>query len=198
MFFYDANNGAKLGQWVLPRAQGADENESHSGTRTPTNRGKQKRRREQVGRPRRNREAKGEPITLIGDSLVESVLSRDVRLVVEVRDRLPHLRTAVLMRGTHANDPLAMDWEAFLALAADTTEAALDARIAAIDMAQLASLIYTSGTTGPPKGVMLTHRNVCWTTESLRLSFSGLPLSNVSSLTSVNVVSWTFSFCGYE
>ncbi len=26
MFFYDANTGAKLGQWVLPRAQGADEN----------------------------------------------------------------------------------------------------------------------------------------------------------------------------
>jgi hypothetical protein len=26
MFFYDASNGAKLGQWVLPRAQGADEN----------------------------------------------------------------------------------------------------------------------------------------------------------------------------
>ena len=26
MFFYDGNTGAKLGQWVLPRAQGADEN----------------------------------------------------------------------------------------------------------------------------------------------------------------------------
>lgn len=26
MFFYDANNGAKLGEWVLERAQGADEN----------------------------------------------------------------------------------------------------------------------------------------------------------------------------
>jgi RTX calcium-binding nonapeptide repeat (4 copies)/LVIVD repeat len=26
MFFYNANTGAKLGQWVLPRAQGADEN----------------------------------------------------------------------------------------------------------------------------------------------------------------------------
>ncbi len=26
LFFYDANNGAKLGQWVLPRGQGADEN----------------------------------------------------------------------------------------------------------------------------------------------------------------------------
>ncbi len=26
LFFYDANNGAKLGQWVLPRPQGDDEN----------------------------------------------------------------------------------------------------------------------------------------------------------------------------
>jgi hypothetical protein len=26
LFFYDANTGAKLGQWVLPRSQGADEN----------------------------------------------------------------------------------------------------------------------------------------------------------------------------
>jgi len=26
MFFYDADDGAKLGQWVLPRPQGADEN----------------------------------------------------------------------------------------------------------------------------------------------------------------------------
>ena len=31
----------------------------------------------------------------------------------------------------------------------------------------LVTLIYTSGTTGPSKGVMLDHRNVCWTAESL-------------------------------
>jgi len=35
----------------------------------------------------------------------------------------------------------------------------------------LATLIYTSGTTGPPKGVMITHYNVCWTNESLVRSF---------------------------
>jgi long-chain acyl-CoA synthetase len=32
----------------------------------------------------------------------------------------------------------------------------------------LATLIYTSGTTGPPKGVMITHRNIVWALESLR------------------------------
>jgi long-chain acyl-CoA synthetase len=34
----------------------------------------------------------------------------------------------------------------------------------------LATLIYTSGTTGPPKAVIISHHNVCWTAESLRLS----------------------------
>ena len=34
-------------------------------------------------------------------------------------------------------------------------------------LADLATIIYTSGTTGPPKGVMLSHRNVAWTLESV-------------------------------
>ncbi|MBV8727716.1 MAG: long-chain fatty acid--CoA ligase [Candidatus Eremiobacteraeota bacterium] len=37
---------------------------------------------------------------------------------------------------------------------------------ARIEPADLAVLIYTSGTTGQPKGVMLTHRNLTFTTES--------------------------------
>ncbi len=55
-----------------------------------------------------------------------------------------------------------------------------------VDIAQpedLATIIYTSGTTGPPKGVMLSHYNLCWTlasiSESMRdqtdiTSFAGL------------------------
>jgi long-chain acyl-CoA synthetase len=35
------------------------------------------------------------------------------------------------------------------------------------DPDQLATMIYTSGTTGPPKGVMLSHRNILWTVQSL-------------------------------
>jgi long-chain acyl-CoA synthetase len=43
----------------------------------------------------------------------------------------------------------------------------LPALAAATEPADLATLIYTSGTTGPPKGVMLTQYNVCYTVESL-------------------------------
>jgi long-chain acyl-CoA synthetase len=41
---------------------------------------------------------------------------------------------------------------------------------AAAEIAQpkdLATIIYTSGTTGDPKGVMLSHYNICWTLESV-------------------------------
>ena len=40
-------------------------------------------------------------------------------------------------------------------------EATLEARKAAISSNDLVTIIYTSGTTGKPKGVMLTHGNIC-------------------------------------
>jgi len=53
----------------------------------------------------------------------------------------------------------------------------LDARIAELDPLGEATIIYTSGTTGPSKGVVLSHRNILWATESLRLALGDRDLS---------------------
>jgi long-chain acyl-CoA synthetase len=107
----------------------------------------------------------------------------------QVRDQLPHLRTAILMRGARIDDPLVLNWDSFLARGDEIDEADLDERIDAIQMDQLASLIYTSGTTGPPKAVMLSHENLASTaqigSELFRLTtadvlLSYLPLSHIA------------------
>ena len=51
----------------------------------------------------------------------------------------------------------------------------LQAAAGAVQPGDLATVIYTSGTTGPPKGVMLSHFNICWTTESTRRAI-GFPV----------------------
>jgi len=107
------------------------------------------------------------------------------------RAELPLLRWIVLMRGAApatAGDVLS--WEDFNAKADATSEAELDARLAAIELGDLATLIYTSGTTGPPKGVMLSHANLAWTSQLLievgggvvegDCSLSYLPLSHIA------------------
>jgi len=105
------------------------------------------------------------------------------------RAELPLCTWVVLMRGTAASGDGVLTWEDFLARAADTPESALDERIDAIEQADLATLIYTSGTTGPPKGVMLSHENLAWTSRMLMevgdgnaedVSLSYLPLSHIA------------------
>lgn len=53
----------------------------------------------------------------------------------------------------------------------------LDARVGELTPNAEATIIYTSGTTGPSKGVVLSHRNILWATESLRLALGDRDLS---------------------
>jgi len=109
--------------------------------------------------------------------------------VNEERERLPGLKHVVMMKGASVADPIAMDWDAFMARGDESDSALVDERIAALKDDDLATFIYTSGTTGPPKAVMLTHKNLAWTADvgaeiaNLSADYSGisyLPLSHIA------------------
>jgi len=129
---------------------------------------------------------------IVHHSEAHVVLVEDAAQLAKItarRAQMPLLRWIVVMRGPAvAGD--ALSWDAFLAKADATPEAALDARVDAIELGDLATLIYTSGTTGPPKGVMLSHGNLAWTAQLLidagggridgDCSLSYLPLSHIA------------------
>ena len=88
--------------------------------------------------------------------------------VLDQRDELPLLERVIVFDWTGLrgfDDPQVLSFEAFL----ETGDLAVDlgARIAATRPEDTALLVYTSGTTGPPKGAMLTHENLVWTSRSL-------------------------------
>ena len=83
---------------------------------------------------------------------------------LEVRDELPSLRTLVVLGDPGESAP------ADLVAGADILDHEPLDLASIVDDCQpddLATLIYTSGTTGRPKAVMITHRNIAWTVESL-------------------------------
>lgn len=106
-----------------------------------------------------------------------------------VRGQLPKLQHIILMDPPATPRPGVLTWAEVCDLGARGNDADYYARVEALQPGDLAQLIYTSGTTGHPKGVMLSHHNLCWTTVYLSrchvtgpsdVLLSYLPLSHIA------------------
>lgn len=85
---------------------------------------------------------------------------RILKRVQALQDRLPELKTLILLTGRVEGTPSLGDLQATGERCLAAGERSVDERAAAVQPEDLFTLIYTSGTTGKPKGVMLTHANM--------------------------------------
>jgi long-chain acyl-CoA synthetase len=104
---------------------------------------------------------------LAGHSEATAAVVGDIGMLerfLKVRGELPDLRNIIVM-----DDPDGLAPSDVVPFADVVGASPVDLGEAAgrIRPEDLLTLIYTSGTTGPPKGVMITHYNLCWVVESM-------------------------------
>jgi long-chain acyl-CoA synthetase len=87
-----------------------------------------------------------------------------------LKRRIPSLREII----TYDKIPGAIHWDDFLQRGANGDPAQLKSRSDSVSEKDIACMIYTSGTTGFPKGVMLSHFNLC---ENMRGVDDVLPIN---------------------
>ncbi len=87
---------------------------------------------------------------------------------IEAADQLPKLETTIILNPPATGEGSELTTWATL-MESDPLDLAEAASTPSAD--DLATIIYTSGTTGNPKGVMLSHRNICWTVECLKEAY---------------------------
>ncbi len=112
-----------------------------------------------------------------------------LKTALSVRAELPALKALVVLDPPSPLPSGVKTYAEVFASGEGQDDAIYYERVNALKPDGLATLIYTSGTTGNPKGVMLSHHNLVWTTEKLiqctqlsdrEVMVSYLPLSHIA------------------
>ena len=93
-----------------------------------------------------------------------------LRKIIAIRKRIPSVKQVVMMQGDYSG-PLkkwVISFHDFLEPGHAVTERSLTLAINRVRPADVATIVYTSGTTGDPKGAMITHDNMVFTSQSVR------------------------------
>jgi long-chain-fatty-acid--CoA ligase ACSBG len=93
---------------------------------------------------------------------------KQLQKVLKIRHQLPHLRAIIQYSGkaVKGSDENVYSWQEFMALAKYVPDSTLEERHRRMAPNKCCTIIYTSGTTGNPKGAMLSHDNLIWTSKS--------------------------------
>jgi len=110
------------------------------------------------------------------DAVVIFVENQDqLNKIISVRKQLTKLRHIVLYDGMPSGGDEAITWQEFLKKGDSVADEVLTKRVNDLKPEDVASIVYTSGTTGVPKGAMLTHGNLIFTSWSAAESLYLLP-----------------------
>lgn len=122
--------------------------------------------------------------------------------IYEVKDKLPELKAIVVYNAKNndfkakydfdAKENFLYTWQEFMLAGKDISDEEINKRIDSLYANQCCTIIYTSGTTGNPKGAMLSHDNITYTSsvaceesdlkaDPKEIFVSYLPLSHIAA-----------------